>query len=100
MQSATPKVLHRLAGRTLLELVVAVAKSLQADTTHVVYGHGGAQVIAASEQLDVHWVEQREQLGTGHAVHQAMPAVGDDAVVLVLYGDVPLLEPETAPLGG
>jgi bifunctional UDP-N-acetylglucosamine pyrophosphorylase/glucosamine-1-phosphate N-acetyltransferase len=92
MQSRLPKVMHRLAGRTLLEHVVAAAERLQPAQIHVVFGHGGQQVRAAHGALPVHWVEQHEQRGTGHAVEQAMPDVPDDANLLVLYADVPLID--------
>lgn len=91
MKSRLPKVLHRLAGRTLLEHVVAAVQELDPATIHVVYGHGGSQVRDAQSALGVQWVEQREQLGTGHAVEQAMPGIPDEATVLVLYADVPLI---------
>jgi bifunctional UDP-N-acetylglucosamine pyrophosphorylase/glucosamine-1-phosphate N-acetyltransferase len=95
MNSDLPKVLQPLAGRPLLRHVVDTAKALQPAGLHVVYGHGGAQVRAAFEADDLHWALQAEQKGTGHAVMQAMPAVPDEACVLVLYGDVPLLKPAT-----
>jgi bifunctional UDP-N-acetylglucosamine pyrophosphorylase / glucosamine-1-phosphate N-acetyltransferase len=91
MKSRLPKVLHRLAGRTLLEHVVAATRRLAPAETHVVYGHGGAQVRDLLQALPVRWVEQPEQRGTGHAVEQAMPAIPDEATVLVLYADVPLI---------
>ena len=91
MKSRLPKVMHRLAGRTLLEHVVAVARELGPREIHAVYGHGGEQVRAAHEDLGVRWVEQAEQRGTGHAVEQAMPDIPDEAAVLVLYADVPLI---------
>jgi bifunctional UDP-N-acetylglucosamine pyrophosphorylase / glucosamine-1-phosphate N-acetyltransferase len=95
MNSDLPKVLQPLAGRPLLRHVVDTAKALHPAGLHVVYGHGGAQVRAAFEADDLHWALQAEQKGTGHAVMQAMPAVPDEACVLVLYGDVPLLKPAT-----
>ncbi|MEJ2515457.1 MAG: bifunctional UDP-N-acetylglucosamine diphosphorylase/glucosamine-1-phosphate N-acetyltransferase GlmU [Gammaproteobacteria bacterium] len=95
MKSARPKVLQPLAGRPLLAHVLERADGLGAHATHVVYGHGGDAVPAAFPGAPVDWVLQAEQLGTGHAVAQAMPGVPDDAVVLVLYGDVPLIEPAT-----
>ena len=95
MKSALPKVLQPLAGRPLLRHVLERARRLQPDSLHVVYGHGGEQVRAAIGDADLKWALQAEQLGTGHALMQAMPDVGDDAMVLVLYGDVPLVEPET-----
>jgi len=96
MRSALPKVLHRVAGRAMLAHVIDAAEQLAPARVHVVHGHGGEQVRAALDARDVTWVEQSAQLGTGHAVEQAMPGVPDDATVLVLYGDVPLLRPETA----
>ena len=95
MKSAYPKVLQPLAGRPLLAHVLGRALGLGAHATHVVYGHGGDAVPAAFPDADVRWVLQAEQLGTGHAVAQAMPNVPDDAIVLVLYGDVPLIEAAT-----
>ena len=104
MRSALPKVLHPLAGRPLLSHVIDAANGLGAARVHVVYGHGGGAVREAMTAADVEWVEQRERLGTGHAVAQAMPGIPDDATVLVLYGDVPLINPatlhETATLAG
>jgi bifunctional UDP-N-acetylglucosamine pyrophosphorylase/glucosamine-1-phosphate N-acetyltransferase len=91
MRSALPKVLHPLGGRPLLQHVIDTAASLQPDAIHVVFGHAGEQVRAALAECAVNWVEQTQQLGTGHAVDQVMPAIGDDGVVLVLYGDVPLI---------
>jgi len=95
MRSALPKVLHCIAGRPMLEHVVGTAAKLQPQRIHVVYGHGGALVCEQLADLGVEWIEQAQQLGTGHAVAQAIPQVPDDAQVLVLYGDVPLIEHET-----
>jgi bifunctional UDP-N-acetylglucosamine pyrophosphorylase/glucosamine-1-phosphate N-acetyltransferase len=95
MYSDTPKVLHGLAGRPLLAHVLESAAALKPTAVHVVYGHGGERVRAAFPEAGVNWVRQAEQHGTGHAVAQAMPAVQDQATVLVLYGDVPLIRPET-----
>ncbi len=92
MQSSLPKVLHQLAGKPLLQHVLDSSKALAPEFTHVVIGFGGEQVRDSLQQAAVNWVEQQEQLGTGHAVMQALPAVADDAVVLVLYGDVPLVQ--------
>ena len=94
MKSSLPKVLHTLAGRPMLEHVVDAARALSPASIHVVYGHGGEQVRTALPGDDLHWAEQAEQLGTGHAVAQAMPQVSAEQV-LVLYGDVPLIQPET-----
>jgi bifunctional UDP-N-acetylglucosamine pyrophosphorylase/glucosamine-1-phosphate N-acetyltransferase len=91
MQSALPKVLHRLAGKTLLQHVLDTSALLQPEACHVVVGHGAQQVRLSQADAVVNWVEQAQQLGTGHAVLQALPAVADDAVVLILYADVPLV---------
>ncbi|WP_337244607.1 bifunctional UDP-N-acetylglucosamine diphosphorylase/glucosamine-1-phosphate N-acetyltransferase GlmU [Luteimonas sp. gir] len=96
MKSSLPKVLQKIAGRPMLWHVVAAARELEPAGIHIVYGHRGDQVQAAfADQADLQWAEQREQLGTGHAVRQAMDAVPDGAQVLVLYGDVPLLRAQT-----
>jgi bifunctional UDP-N-acetylglucosamine pyrophosphorylase/glucosamine-1-phosphate N-acetyltransferase len=95
MNSDLPKVLQPLAGRPLLAHVLETARQLGADATYVVYGHGGERVREVFGQLDVHWVLQAEQHGTGHAVAQAIPQIGDGHEVLVLYGDVPLVRSET-----
>ncbi|MEO8365407.1 MAG: bifunctional UDP-N-acetylglucosamine diphosphorylase/glucosamine-1-phosphate N-acetyltransferase GlmU [Pseudoxanthomonas sp.] len=96
MRSARPKVLQPIAGQPMLAQVIAAARALDPAGIHVVYGHGGEQVQQAfASQPDLHWAEQEKQLGTGHAVEQAMPAVPDAATVLVLYGDVPLIRSET-----
>jgi bifunctional UDP-N-acetylglucosamine pyrophosphorylase/glucosamine-1-phosphate N-acetyltransferase len=95
MSSDLPKVLHPLAGRPLLAHVVHTAQQLAARDICVVYGHGGDLLRERLAELPVRWVVQEPQLGTGHAVAQAMPGVADDDVVLVLYGDVPLVAAET-----
>ena len=96
MKSTVPKVLQKIAGRPMLAHVVEAARALQPAGIHVVYGHGGDQVRAAfADQADLHWSEQARQLGTGHAVQQAMPGIPDGAQVLVLYGDVPLIAPDS-----
>jgi bifunctional UDP-N-acetylglucosamine pyrophosphorylase/glucosamine-1-phosphate N-acetyltransferase len=95
MKSDLPKVLQPLAGRPLLGHVLDTAAGLEAAATHVVYGHGGEQVLKAFAGRDVHWALQAEQHGTGHAVTQAMPQVPDDHLVLILYGDVPLVQLDT-----
>lgn len=95
MRSRHPKVLHTLAGRPLLRWVLDVALELHADRTCVVYGHGGERVPDALSNVDCVWALQAEQRGTGHAVMQAMRAMRDVDRVLVLYGDVPLIEPAT-----
>ena len=96
MKSAVPKVLQKIAGKPMLGHVVDTARSLAPAGIHIVYGHGGDAVRAAfAGQSDLHWAEQAERLGTGHAVQQAIPDVPPDARVLVLYGDVPLIAAPT-----
>lgn len=95
MHSDLPKVLHQVAGRPLLSHVISCAEKLEPQNIVVVYGFGGQQVPATIARSDIHWAEQAEQLGTGHAVQQAMPLLKDDGVSLVLLGDVPLLRAET-----
>lgn len=95
MRSALPKVLHQLAGKALVHHVIDTAQLLKAKRIHTVIGHGAELVREYLGELPTHWALQSEQLGTGHAVAQAMPAVDSDSVVLVLYGDVPLVRAET-----
>lgn len=96
MKSARPKVLLPLAGRPMLAHVIDAARALAPAGIHVVYGHRGEQVRAAFAQAaDLNWVLQAEQHGTGHAVRLALPGIPDEARVLVLYGDVPLIGPAT-----
>jgi bifunctional UDP-N-acetylglucosamine pyrophosphorylase/glucosamine-1-phosphate N-acetyltransferase len=95
MMSEWPKVLQPLAGRALLKHVIDTARELAPDAIHVVYGHGAEQVRAAFESEAVSWVLQERQLGTGHAVLQALPGIPDSHTVLVLYGDVPLIRRDT-----
>ena len=95
MNSALPKVLQPLAGRPMLAHVLASARALEPAAIHVVYGYGGDAVKAAFPDADVSWVLQKTQLGTGHAVGQALPSIPDDHQVLVLLGDVPLVSKKT-----
>ena len=95
MHSALPKVLHALAGRPLLAHVLDAARALEPAQLLVVHGHGGADVRAAFEGAGIDWVEQAKQLGTGHALAQALPRVARGAQVLVLNGDVPLVRAAT-----
>ncbi|MDZ7769536.1 MAG: bifunctional UDP-N-acetylglucosamine diphosphorylase/glucosamine-1-phosphate N-acetyltransferase GlmU [Woeseiaceae bacterium] len=95
MRSSLPKVLQLLAGRPLLRHVVECSKALGADDICVVYGHGGDAVRETFARDGLRWALQDEQLGTGHAAQQAMPETPDENQVLVLAGDVPLLEPQT-----
>jgi bifunctional UDP-N-acetylglucosamine pyrophosphorylase/glucosamine-1-phosphate N-acetyltransferase len=97
MKSALPKVLHRLAGTSLLQHVLNAAAAWVQNRTVVVTGHGADEVEAATAGSGAVFVRQMPQLGTGHAVQQAVPALDDDnAVTLILYGDVPLIRAGTA----
>jgi bifunctional UDP-N-acetylglucosamine pyrophosphorylase/glucosamine-1-phosphate N-acetyltransferase len=95
MHSALPKVLHPLAGRPLLAHVLDAARALKPKQILVVHGHGGAEVRAAFAGARIDWVEQAKQLGTGHALAQALPKVAHGSQVLVLNGDVPLVRTGT-----
>ncbi|OUR86201.1 UDP-N-acetylglucosamine diphosphorylase/glucosamine-1-phosphate N-acetyltransferase [Cycloclasticus sp. 44_32_T64] len=94
MKSTKAKVLHKIAGKPMLQHVVESVADLNSNTV-VVYGHDGEQVKQAHSQFDITWVEQVEQLGTGHAVKQAADYIHHDDIVLILYGDVPLLKKKT-----
>ena len=95
MKSALPKVLHKVAERSMVQHVIDTARSLGAQAVNLVYGYGAEQLQAALGEQPLNWVLQAEQLGTGHAVQQAVPHIADSDVVLVLYGDVPLTRKET-----
>jgi len=95
MKSSRPKVMHRVAGVPMLEHVYRRSLELGADDIHIVYGHGGEHLQEYCSGFNVDWSLQAEQLGTAHAVEQASPKVSDESVVLVLYGDVPLIKTET-----
>ena len=95
MRSSLPKVLQPLAGRPLLGHVIETAKKLNADNIITIYGHGGDLVQAAFAQHAIKWVEQAEQLGTGHAVQMTLPVLPQDGVSLILSGDVPCINPVT-----
>jgi bifunctional UDP-N-acetylglucosamine pyrophosphorylase/glucosamine-1-phosphate N-acetyltransferase len=95
MNSDLPKVLQPLAGQPLLQHVINAARGVNPHDIYVVYGHGGAQVQSALGHEHLDWILQAEQLGTGHAVMQAMSVIPDDHIVVVLYGDVPLIRPGT-----
>jgi len=95
MRSELPKVLHPLGGRPLLAHVIDSAHQLDAADIHVVIGHGAERVRSEFADAGVNWVMQDRQLGTGHAVAQAMPSIPDGNTVLVMYGDVPLIRRDT-----
>lgn len=95
MKSRLPKVLHPVAGVPMLEHVIKTAQTLNPDNIHVVVGHGAEQVQASLAAYPINWILQKEQKGTGHAVLQVVPELMADSVVLVMYGDVPLIEAST-----
>ncbi len=95
MKSALPKVLHRLAGLSLLQHVLSTAAGLGADRIVTITGHGADRVEAAVTAPNLQFVRQMPQLGTGHAVQQAVPALHDEGTTLILNGDVPLIRAET-----
>lgn len=95
MYSALPKVLHPLAGKPLLMHVLDTARALSPHTTCVIYGHGGETVPQTIADESLVWAQQVPQLGTGHAVMQALPHIDKEGVTLILYGDVPLTSIET-----
>ena len=92
MKSSLPKVLHPLAGKSLVQHVIDTSKKLNPEIINVVYGHGGEQVQQQINDLDINWVLQAEQLGTGHAVDQVKDQLEAEQLVLILYGDVPLIK--------
>lgn len=96
MRSDLPKVLHQVAKKPMVQHVIDCARALNPAAIDLIYGHGGDQLKSQIVGDDLNWVEQAEQLGTGHAVQQVIPFIQDDENVLVLYGDVPLLTAETA----
>lgn len=95
MHSNLPKVLHPLAGKALVSHVIDTARSLSPQALCVVYGHGGDVVRSTLDASDLAWALQEPQLGTGHAVQQALPHLKEAGTTLVLYGDVPLIQAET-----
>jgi len=95
MKSSMPKVLHSVAGKALVQHVIDTSKKLNPEVINVVYGHGGEQVQQQINNSEINWVLQAEQLGTGHAVDQVKENLKDNQLVLVLYGDVPLIKEET-----
>ncbi|MDX1491322.1 MAG: bifunctional UDP-N-acetylglucosamine diphosphorylase/glucosamine-1-phosphate N-acetyltransferase GlmU [Pseudohongiellaceae bacterium] len=95
MYSDTPKVLHKVAGKPMLRHVIDCARTLCATRIHVVVGFQAEKIRSVIDDSDIHWSLQEQQLGTGHAVKQALPAIPQNATVLVLYADVPLIAPST-----
>jgi bifunctional UDP-N-acetylglucosamine pyrophosphorylase/glucosamine-1-phosphate N-acetyltransferase len=97
MRSKLPKVLHQVGGKSMLAHTITTAENLGAERIIVVYGHGGEAVQSAIQNEKIEWVEQKERLGTGHAVQQAIPffSAQADENILILYGDVPLTREAT-----
>ena len=95
MHSNLPKVLHPVAGKALAQHVIDTARELAADKMVVIYGHGGEVVRSTLNSADIFWAKQEPQLGTGHAVAQALPELSAAGQTLVLYGDVPLTKAST-----
>ncbi|KGQ70580.1 bifunctional N-acetylglucosamine-1-phosphate uridyltransferase/glucosamine-1-phosphate acetyltransferase [Chelonobacter oris] len=95
MYSDLPKVLHKIAGKPMVKHVIDTVKQLGAENIHLIYGHGGEVMRRRLQGEPVNWVLQAEQLGTGHAMQQAAPHFADDENILMLYGDGPLITPET-----
>ena len=95
MCSQLPKVLHQIANRSLLQHVYDLSSQLENNTIKIVYGHGADLVRDTLKDLEVSWIEQKQQLGTGHAVQQTCDQFSDSDTVLILYGDVPLLKLST-----
>lgn len=92
MRSELPKILHKIANRPLLQHVYDTAKQLENNIIKIVVGHGAELVTDTLKNLDAGWIEQKQQLGTGHAVQQVSSQIADTGAVLILYGDVPLLK--------
>lgn len=95
MRSALPKVLHPVAHKAMVQHVIDSARQLDSSAIHVIYGHGAETLLERLDGQQLNFVEQAEQLGTGHAVQQVIPHLSDDEHVLILYGDVPLTRVDT-----
>lgn len=95
MKSNKPKVLHGIAGKPMLQHVIDASKALDNSKCHLIVGHGSEQVKSVINEGNLIWVQQTEQLGTGHAVQQALPGLSDESTTLILYGDVPLIKTDT-----
>jgi bifunctional UDP-N-acetylglucosamine pyrophosphorylase/glucosamine-1-phosphate N-acetyltransferase len=98
MRSELPKILHEITNKPLLKHVYDTARQLENNTIKIVVGHGAERVTTTLKELDAEWIEQTQQLGTGHAVQQVSHQISDDETVLILYGDVPLLKLATIKL--
>ena len=94
MNSQTAKVLHKVGNKSLLQHVIDASRPL-VNSINVIIGHHSESVKKTTSNDDINWVNQKEQLGTGHAVQQAIPHINDNSICLILYGDVPLIKTET-----
>ncbi|QJR80749.1 bifunctional UDP-N-acetylglucosamine diphosphorylase/glucosamine-1-phosphate N-acetyltransferase GlmU [Alteromonas pelagimontana] len=95
MKSALPKVLHKVGGIPMVQRIINTVEAMDATAVHLIYGHGGDQLKATVTGENLNWCLQEEQLGTGHAVQQAIPHIKDDEDVLILVGDAPLIQQQT-----
>lgn len=95
MCSNLPKVLHKIADKPMVQHVIDTVKGISAKNIHLIYGHGGKQIQAAISEPQLNWIEQTEQLGTGHAMQIALPHFKENEKILIVYGDVPLLSTQT-----
>ncbi|MDO6695250.1 bifunctional UDP-N-acetylglucosamine diphosphorylase/glucosamine-1-phosphate N-acetyltransferase GlmU [Aliiglaciecola sp. 3_MG-2023] len=95
MKSKLPKVLHPIADKPMVQHIIDTVNTLGAENIHLIYGHGGEQLQNALAHNQLNWCLQAEQLGTGHAVQQAVPYINDDEDVLILVGDAPLIKAQT-----
>lgn len=95
MCSALPKVLHKIADKAMVQHVIDTVKGVGAENIHLIYGHGGEQLQQSVSDPQLNWIEQTEQLGTGHAMQIAQPHFNSDEKILIVYGDVPLLSTQT-----
>ncbi|WP_026376165.1 bifunctional UDP-N-acetylglucosamine diphosphorylase/glucosamine-1-phosphate N-acetyltransferase GlmU [Aestuariibacter salexigens] len=95
MKSSLPKVLHPIGGKPMVQRIIDTVRELGADNVHLIYGHGADQLKQALANESVNWCLQEQQLGTGHAVQQAVPEINDNEDVLILVGDAPLIQAQT-----
>jgi bifunctional UDP-N-acetylglucosamine pyrophosphorylase/glucosamine-1-phosphate N-acetyltransferase len=95
MCSRLPKVLHKIADKPMVQHVIDSVKGVGAENIHLIYGHGGDQMKGRITESHLNWIQQTEQLGTGHAMQMAMPHFKETEKILIVYGDVPLLTPQT-----
>jgi len=95
MLSCLPKVLHQIADKPMLQHVIDAVKPLGADNIHLIYGHGGDTLKKVITEPTLNWIEQSQQLGTGHAMQIALPYFKSDEKILMVYADVPLIQADT-----